>query len=334
MKPTIIRGWDIAREDFQKAHREGRLVKLSLDLTNQCNLSCKGCFTREERLRIGALHRDDYKQIIDQAKALGVKAIDFVGAGEPTLDRNFIKILKYLKKVSIIPVVFTNGISLNEDLVDQLYGNNATVVIKLWSIDKEKQDRYTSNGYAEKRDTALALLIKRGFNKGTEIELNGIRYKTTRLGADILVRSSNYDEIPDIFRFCRNNEIMPEIKGYIPVSGISHEDEISAQAYLDMRKDLAMIDEKEYGIVMPPTTYPRACDCTQSIGCLYINLSGRIKGCVGSKDSLWPFNIRTHSLRYVTKHRAERPGFGCGPRLAYQKKKGDCPKVLIKIFGR
>ena len=337
MLPTLIHGWNFSKEIIINIHNRNKLLRVCIDLTDKCDLNCKGCFTKLERTNLKKANEDTrdfayYESLLIEAKKLGIKAIDIVGSGEPLLDKNLFKILKYANSLDIIPTLFTSGIKLSDSIVKELNTTGSSVFIKLWSLDEKKQDDYTSRGYTNKRNKALKNLINNGFNDGKTVFIEGNQYQLTKLGADILVRKSNIDEIPDIFRFCRNHNIMPEIKTYIPV-GETFEDELTAEEYILLRNCLKNIDEKEYGIEMPLTTYPQACDCYQSMASLYIMQSGNIKNCVGAETIIGFYNGES-GLSHAVNNRVEKVGFGCSPRLSYYQNKNDFSKEISEIYDR
>src|SRR3989338_1473807 len=229
MHPAIIKGWDLPKEEYAEAHQQNRLVKLVTELSNVCNLSCPGCFTKRDegtwdeksKKRLpDELSYENQIALIEEAKMLGVKVVDIVGAGEPTLDKNFEPFVGYITDAGLQTVIFTHGASPRFKKLVELWKNDpVSFFVKLWSQDPLLQQRYVGGSvldYAIKRDAALETLIQDGYTQGEEVIVDGIPYKTTRVGADILVMQSNLSEIPDLFRFCRIHNIMPEIKTYIP----------------------------------------------------------------------------------------------------------------------
>jgi len=363
MRPVIIKGWDISKEEYKRAHQEGRLVKLLIELSNICNLSCPSCFTkrvkgsfndkRKKRLSNEMLYMTQI-QLLEEACRLGVKTVDIVGAGEPTLDPHFQEIVEKINDLGMYVVVFTHGASRLLENISNFKDKKISLFFKLWSRKRKLQDRYVAgsiSNYSKKRDENLERFILNGFNEGEDIMLDGIEYKTTRLGADILVMRSNYNEILDIFRFTRNNNIMPLIKTYIP-QGPTHfsqienlgiysserlkklkEEEISQEEMFELRKKLIDIDSKEYGILELKTFYPQAVKCTQSVASLYATITGEIRSCVGTDIVYGVYEPKKNMLEKIIKKRREKVGFGCLPRIEDSRKRGiEIPRELMQIY--
>lgn len=352
VKPAIVKGWDIPREDYLKAHEEGGLVKLSIDLSNVCNLSCSGCFTKRvgDSWNGGSKHRlpneisyEDQIALLEEASKLGTKSVDIVGAGEPTLDLNYKGIIKKIHDLGMHPIVFTHGATPYFNQLENFADKNISFFLKFWSQNPSLQNKYVQGSlrdYSKRRDRTLERLFSAGLNEGSNITLDGIDYNTTQVGADILVMRSNFDEIVDLFSFCRENNTMPLIKTYIPEGptrfdqeanlGVYspeqllrlREDEIGPNKFLELREELAKLDKTENGVPLISVFYPQATKCTQSMASLYVTATGDIRSCVGTHVSYGTYEPNKGMLLDALKKRKERVGFGCVPRIDDAKERG------------
>ena len=363
MKPAIIKGWDIQKSDYMKAHEEGNLVKLLIDLSNVCNLSCAGCFTKridgkwnnKSKKRLSnEISYETQIGLLEEAAELGVKTVDIVGAGEPTLDPNFPEIIDKINDLGMHAVVFTHGVSKVLDETKNLADRNISFFVKLWSRNPELQKRYVSGSisdYSRRRDEALERLIRAGLSNGKEVSIDGIDYKTTRLGADVLVMRSNYEEIPELLEFCRENNIMPIIKTFIPegptrfdqaqnIKAYSSEhlaqlrrDEVTPEEFNVLRKRLVILDKTEFDIPEMKTFYPQSVKCTQSMASLYVTITGEIKSCVGTHFSYGTYEAGNGMLKKALQERIEKVGFGCVPRVQDARERNlPIEKDLLGIY--
>ncbi len=68
---------------------QGKLNFLWLELTTQCNMHCVHCYNESSPTpdRPSLLTSEDYKQVLDDAAALGCRKVQFIG-GEPTLRKD------------------------------------------------------------------------------------------------------------------------------------------------------------------------------------------------------------------------------------------------------
>ncbi len=302
MRPTIIKGWDISKEVYLEADKQKKLVKLCIELGTICNLDCKGCFTKNRDKTTKRLSFEEIIDLVQIAKNLGIKTIDIIGAGEPTINRHFYKLIDLIES-ELNCVVFTN-LYKPFKLSEKSY-----YVIKLWGYNED--DYVGRRGYSASKYKELELLLDQGLNLGTEIEVDGIHYLTTRLGADILVRNSNYQQVLNLFRLCRKNNIMPMIVDFIP--NTEFEKKVSKEELSKLYQQIIKIDHEEFGIENIKTFYPQGSKCTQSIGSVYVDVYGNIKSCVGTGKIYGKLN-EGYTLEQFLYEREEIVGFDCNPR--------------------
>jgi len=305
--PNIVEGWHHPMREYIEAHRQGTLLKLVTHLSNVCNLSCPGCFVnrpdddvneKRKARRHDEMSFEDQKALLQEAKQMGVKTIDVVGAGEPTLDPHFEQFVDEVERLGMDLIVFTHGATriFKKENLAKYKDKPISFFIKLWSLDQDKMNQYVRGAlqnYAQMRDEAIQNLEELGFMRGETVNIDGKDKQITRVGADILVMKSNLAEIPNIFRFCRLKGIMPEIKTYIPqgptkldqqgefFTGLSTEeqeklkaDAVTPTEFAKLREKLEKIDKDEFGIDKLGVVYPQGMFCTQSAGALYITING------------------------------------------------------------
>lgn len=318
---NLIKGWDFKPEDYHSAWNNGKLLTAQIETSNLCDLLCEYCFRAE--IDINSKKRlpneitvDRTLGVIDEIVSLGAKTINIIGAGEPTVDPAMLDIVKYISSKDVTPLIFTHGARLDEKLVQELYDNSASVIIKVNSFNPAVQDQLVNRyGYTEKRDKGLQLLLEAGFNKPTE------QY-TTRLGIDSVICKENKDEILDIHRYCRESNIMPLIKTFIPAGRTKDRTdmEISMQEFIEISEKAREIDKNQYNIeyqrLMP---YLGGVPCTQcGQASMYITILGDIYECPGQQHSYG--NIRDRSITDAfnqIKSEQKNFNFGCPPRIAY-----------------
>lgn len=126
MKKLLLHGID----DI-KAKRPKDLLFIGLDLTKACNLRCRYCFERSDRANKNEITLKEKKNILDQAVKLGAKSLVIAGAGEPLLDKDFKKIIRYAHKLGLVSVVYTNGTLIGKKMAKFMFGHNVTPIVKL-----------------------------------------------------------------------------------------------------------------------------------------------------------------------------------------------------------
>jgi len=101
-------------------------LHLDIETTNVCNLKCPMCprtilIEKDDFSAQGYMSDEDYKNIIDQGVANGVKSIKLNYLGEPLLHPNVVWQVKYAKEQGIIDVMFnTNGALLTKEISKEL----------------------------------------------------------------------------------------------------------------------------------------------------------------------------------------------------------------------
>lgn len=286
---------------------------------------------------------EDQLELLEEAAGLGVKTVDIVGAGEPTLDPRFNDVVDRINDLGMYAVVFTHGVSKAFENMEKWKDRDISFFVKLWSRNPALQDGYVNGSlpnYSQRRDATIERMLEAGLNLGDERSIDGVDYKNTRIGADVLVMKSNFDEIGDLLRYCRERNIMPIIKTYIPEGPTRFDqaenlkiyredqlaklklDEVSPADFVELRRRLAQLDNEEFGIPEMKTFYPQAVKCTQSMASMYTTITGDIRSCVGTHLSYGKYEAGKGMLANAVQERKEKVGFGCVPRLEDARGRG------------
>jgi MoaA/NifB/PqqE/SkfB family radical SAM enzyme len=280
----------------EQARKNNSLLHLDLDLTGECKLKCFYCDRTPDRFNDipnrKELSTEERKSLILQAKELGAKTVEFPGAGEPMIDEGFWEIMEFIHAHEMIPVLFTSGYHLDWESIDRLYNLGATIFLKYNSSSLSIQDKIVGvKGYGEKATSALQMLVKRGFNKSIP----------TRMAIDMVVTPNfhNMEEIEEIFRWCRINNVHNYIMTLIP-EGLADRQQLLLERKRsdDLLKQLQEIDEKEFGLKYKPSR-PMAggYKCRQVNVGLFVNLFGEAYDCNGLGRFLG--HIRGNSLKDI-----------------------------------
>ncbi|MFC1809485.1 radical SAM/SPASM domain-containing protein [Candidatus Omnitrophota bacterium] len=102
---------------------------LQLDITNNCNTNCVGCWCHSDALGEDKLSGEKKHEqlsyeviqgIVDDASEIGVKGIQLAGSGEPLMHPNIVEIIRYIKSKHLELEIVTNGILFTEEIVKAL----------------------------------------------------------------------------------------------------------------------------------------------------------------------------------------------------------------------
>jgi len=298
---AVIKGWDVKEE-----HLRNPKVMPAVDfraMTSACRWDCFHCFTDKLKkdLTLGEI-----KHVINQLSDMGTWAINFIGEGEPTLDKDFFEIINHTSSKGIRPVVFTDGATKlrDRDFVRKTKESGASIVLKcdsLWNAEYQNWVVGDKKGrYFDQRKEALELLMEEGFNS---IEEDG----TTRVGFDMVLCRKNADEVERTLRYCRENNLWIIFAFYLPSGRSAKEDfDRSLTLTADEKRRIAdtvrRIDE-EYGFEHETLNnfLTSASGCVELM-CIYGD--GRVTPCPGNEDVIG--NVRKHKIKELKKKLLEK----------------------------
>lgn len=129
---------------------------LWLELTEQCNLECIHCYA-DSSPRIpthGHLSTVDYKRVIEEAKELGCRQLQFIG-GEPTIYRDVQELLDYSSRIGFDFIeIYTNAVRIPDSLLGCFKENDINVAFSFYCHNPEIHDTITSHNGSHSRTVA------------------------------------------------------------------------------------------------------------------------------------------------------------------------------------
>jgi len=340
-----VNGWNFTQEALIK--NKGKILTLDIDFGNVCSLNCPHCFRRDNKVDFGKgnpLSYDETTQLIKDARGLGLRSVKFLGAGEPFENKDFIKFLRFLKDLNIVPVIFTKGHVIGDDklvklwnsdygiensleLIEELKKVNATILLGFNSFDAEKQDKMVGGveGYTLKRNRALELLSEAGFNKHQPTKLC--------LAANPITHE-NYEEIFEMYKWGRVRNLYmivcpTMVSGRCAETSAWEKITPSKEKLVDLytkiynfniEKGIQTLSQIEKEGI---SAYAGGCPCHQIACGVYITLGGIILRCPGDDVTVFG-DIREKSLKDIweSSENYQRAGtFNCG-----------CPPKMGKTF--
>lgn len=308
---AMIKGWDISEERFRDPSKLP-VVDLSI-LTNACPRDCGFCFTNKNRK---TLTLKQVKNLLDQLADRDTYAVQYLGEGEPTLDKNFFEIIEYTFKKGIIPMVYSEAALrlVDIDFCKHLFDIGASVLPKCDSLFNEGyqnrivRSRISGKGsYFRLRNKAIKNLIEVGFNK---VQSDG----TTRLGFDMVLSYENYHEVEKTLRYCRNNNLYIMFAFHLTAGRTIHTANNEIQKRREISELVQLID-KEYGIERSLYNNFLTGPCKEY---LMVRGDGRVQPCPGNEFVLGYVQEKTiNELESILLNK-----FPCHNRISYS---GNCP---------
>jgi len=283
-----------------------------------------------------------YENIIEtvkQGQALGLRSVKFLGAGEPFEDKRFLEFLRDLKKLGITPSIFTKGhvigddnlvkaycsgygISTGKELVEELRRVDASILLGFNSFDDEIQDKMVGGvkGYTTKRNRALKLLVKAGFNKNNPTRLCLTTNPVTNL---------NYNEVFEIYKWARVRNLYAivcptMVSGRCAATNAWRKITPTRKKLIDLytaiyefniEKGIQTLKQiKEEGI----SSYAGGRPCNQISCGMYLTLTGTVLRCPGDDTTvlgnIWKDSLKNIWLKSENYGRSGTFNCGCPPK--------------------
>lgn len=290
--PTL-EGYNYSDDVAHEARRNKKLLTIRVELSHICNLQCIYCNEGNVSPQSDNISFETIKDVIYQVKKLGGQSVVIIGGGEPTIYTHFKELVLYISKKGMIPVVFTNGLTMNKDMAKFLLDNNSSTILKMDSQKEDVQDKLAGKkGVFKSIQNALNHLISIGYTKksGSKLKL-GLSFVTTVL---------NIDEIPNLWRFCRDNNIYPNHELLIP-RGRAEINNIDLQPtkgqIIELKQELLRIDNMDYGYNWLPYKPLTSSGCLQVFYSIYLTTEGYVRPCadIDIKD----FNVKNHTIAQI-----------------------------------
>ena len=159
-----------SKDDFlarwnQAGHRERVPITGGVALTHRCNLKCIHCYAGPEEHSIanGELPTERWLALLDEMAAAGCVFLLITG-GDPLIRPDFAEIYRHAKKAGMMITLFTNGILIDDELLE-LFGElpPRVVEISIYGATAATHDRITGiEGSFDRLIEKIEKLLERG----------------------------------------------------------------------------------------------------------------------------------------------------------------------------
>lgn len=340
-------------EELEKAVKEKKPLFLGIPLavakdTKFCQLKCEYCFIEPEKRRT-CFTLSDHFNVIDQFVKLGGKYVKTAIVGEPFLDSSFYDpksenkylLIDYANSRGLFWTSFSNLVAITPEIANELVKKDFSIIGKLNSLNPKVQEGTTGNTgfYSEKYwvkfgkwliPKYLKNLIDAGFNK--EFTESNITY--TKLGVDIIVTKKNFCDIPEVVRFCLENNIYPDIET-LEISGDAEENletlQLSDEENKWLYQELEKIAETEF---LEGERKSVSDFCPLFTAGIVYNVDGSVRLCYNI-DSNLKLNLKEKSLKEIyaimlkIKREVRKKVIS-----KFEKKKGILNPCPMGLYGR
>lgn len=273
-------------------------IFIEIEITTRCNLKCIICEHTYWREPNKDMSFEQFKKIINQFPFLCW--IGLTGIGESFLNKDFIKMLEYVKKKKIYIELYDSFYFIEKNIADEL--------IKL------KIDRILASIDAAKKETYEK--IRKGSN--FEKVINNIHYlfkkkkqtnsKYPKIGFHFIINKLNYQEIPDFIKLVDN--LREKVDTEIQFTGLLHNFPEIKELFMKVPEDIIkeaeeIAKKKEIKLIWNqniPSLKPFINECT-AWSMPFIFVDGSVICCCASNEA----NKRDFQKRYSFGNVLEQP---------------------------
>ena len=185
-------------------------VLIEVDPSNSCNHACSFCLSSyihfdkykgTEAFSRALMPRDMLMSLCEDFVEMGVRAVNWTGGGEPTLNRHLKEAITYCGKHGIKMGMFTNGTLLDkQDLFETLVDNMSWVRISIDTGTAEEYDKIRSPKGGANWDRMVS-------NVKELIRVNELKGNKIDIGVGYVISPDTYHGIVDFAKFFENIDV-------------------------------------------------------------------------------------------------------------------------------
>lgn len=174
---------------FQNVEGESRIGMLNLMLPVGCNALCPNiCFTDIGNWQQNSAHVsfEQLVEILSEFRRMGGQLIRVVGDGEPVLYHELPDLCQWVRNAGLHLLLFSNGITMPKQVLQEYKEGNLYFYIKLWSEDVEVQNKLVAPRTPYEYTDGIIGLAPRVFYELREINAE-------RVGFQVMASTLNED---------------------------------------------------------------------------------------------------------------------------------------------
>jgi len=218
---------------------------IMVEPTNICNLKCQLCPHKLMKRKKGSMTFEQFKKFIDSA-GVSFKHITFGMMGDPLLNKDIFKMIKYVSERGVKTNMPTNGTFLDRFDMDEIFNSGLTHMnIALDGVTKESYLKYRVGGDYERLLKGVKRLCKAKRKTGA---------KTPKINLQFLVMKHNEHEMVEMERLARD-VIKPDSLNFKTMAlwtGMTHKDRAkTAKKWLPKKWGLTRFDNSHKTVGSP-----------------------------------------------------------------------------------
>jgi len=287
---TRIYGSEFTQQEIEEAVNNGRLLSMEIEFNQNCNLRCIYCYALDTPGNRNELSVEEFKDVITQASDMGARKIIILG-GEPLLYPHLMEMIAFIRELGMEIELFTNGTKITREMAQTLYDSEVRVVLKMNTFDESLQDTLSGRkGSYQLIQEALANLKSVGYPS-----------ETHPLGVSSIICQQNIEELPKMWEWLRDQNILPYFEMMTPQGGARKHNmlEIDTRQVEEFFKQISEIDSRKYGNHWDPKPPLVGGECLRHQFSCAVNSEGYVQSCVGITIPIG--NVRNQPLREILR---------------------------------
>lgn len=191
---------------FRSGPKTGKPFMLKFENSTLCNLKCQMCpLNKGLKRKTGILSFEKFKRIYDE---INPPYLNLTGIGEPLLNPDIFKIIKYGRLKGSVVKIDTNGTLLTKENIRKLiHAEPSFVSISIDSVDKKTYEKIRKGAKFEEVIDNFKKFIQYRNKVGSK----------TKIHLFFVLQESNILELPEFIRFGDENGV-DSINGTVVIS--------------------------------------------------------------------------------------------------------------------
>lgn len=165
-----------------------------VEVTNVCNLNCQFCLTSYETRKRGLMSYENFTKIVDKLPQQ-IRQINMNFSGEPLLNKDVFRMVKYAKQRGISTYISTNAALLNNFDFKEIFGSGLNdISVCLDGASKKTHEFYRRGSKFE--------VVKKNIKDFCDVKKR-LNAKLPVITMQTLVTKRNEHEIPEIIELAK-----------------------------------------------------------------------------------------------------------------------------------
>jgi len=282
---TPLSGFEFDAAEIEEAVKNGGLLSMEIEFSRKCNFNCPYCYASQDVDNGNELTADEFRGVILQARDLGARKIVVLG-GEPMVYPHIAEMTMFMRKHGLQVEIFTNGTNMTPQMARFFMAHHVRVVLKMNTRNEKLQDLLSGREGAHQ-------IIRAALK---DLKAAGYPGERQLLGISTVICRDNYDELIDMWRWLRDQDIEPYFEMITPQGNAARNEwlEVDNERIEQIFRSISELDRQRYNRKWDPQPPLVGTRCLRHQFSCLVTSQGDVMPCVGVTISVG--NVRERSL--------------------------------------